>query len=55
MADSLRNGETETRRHGETAVYSRGKTNFPTSPFHPFSVSQKVWYDQALTRMGGES
>ena len=54
MVDSLRNGETETRRHGETAVYSSGKTNFPASPFLPFSVSQKVWYDQAVTRVGGE-
>jgi hypothetical protein len=27
----------------------------PESPFHPFSVSQKVWYYQAVTRMGGES
>jgi len=24
------------------------------SPLHPFSVSQKVWYDQALTRSGEE-
>jgi len=27
----------------------------PGSPFHPFSVSQKVWYDQALTRSGEDS
>jgi hypothetical protein len=25
----------------------------PESPFHPFSVSQKMWYDQALTRTEG--
>ena len=55
MADSLRNGEVEMRRSGETSVYNLDKTNFPASPFHPFAVSQKVWYDQALTRMGGEA
>jgi hypothetical protein len=26
----------------------------PESPSLPFSVSQKVWYDQALTRSGEE-
>jgi hypothetical protein len=26
----------------------------PVSPFPRFPVSQKVWYDQAVTRMGGE-
>jgi len=47
MADTLiGSGETETGRSGDDV--------FPHSPFHPFSVSQKVWYDQAVTRMGGE-
>jgi len=54
MADSLRNGETETRRYGVIAIYRRGETSFPESPGRPISVSQKVWYDQALTRMGEE-
>ena len=27
----------------------------PVSPHHPFSVSQKVWYDQALTRSGEDA
>jgi len=53
MADSLKNGETERRRYWETAVYRHGKASFPASPRRPFPVSQKVWYDQALTRTEG--
>lgn len=52
MADSLKNGETEMRRYWEIAAYKQGKAKFPASPRHPFPVSQKMWYDQALTRSG---
>jgi len=47
MADSLMRG-------GKTATWESGDNTFPHSPFHPFSVSQKVWYDQAVTRKGEE-
>ena len=54
MAGSLRKGETMIRRYWETAACRGGKVSISASPRHPFPVSQKVWYDQAVTRMGGE-
>jgi|GEM_PF-4200483 len=38
-------------RRGDTEMGRHGLQN-GASPFPPFSASQKVWYDQALTRTG---